>query len=143
VRQLFRVIDWLMALPPEMQEQFREELHTYEKEKQMPYVTSVERLAKEEGRAEGRQEGRAEGRQEGRAEGRQEGRAEGRQEGRQQGRREGLLRALELALAGRFGDEGRKLFARIKAIKDADKLEGLAQVIPTAPTVAAVRKLLR
>jgi hypothetical protein len=53
VRQLFRVIDWLMSIPAELQERFREELHTYEQEKQMPYVTSVERLAKEEGRQEG------------------------------------------------------------------------------------------
>ncbi len=39
-----------MDLPHELQEGFREELHRYEEEKRMPYVTSVERLAKEEGR---------------------------------------------------------------------------------------------
>jgi hypothetical protein len=52
VRQLFRVIDWLMDLPKELQEGFREELYRYEEEKTMPYVTSVERLAKKEGRRE-------------------------------------------------------------------------------------------
>ena len=45
VRQLFRLIDWLMDLPEELQEGFREELYRYEEEKTMPYVTSVERLA--------------------------------------------------------------------------------------------------
>ena len=40
-------------------------LNAIEKEKSMPYVTSVERLAREEGRQEGKQEGRQEGRQEG------------------------------------------------------------------------------
>jgi predicted transposase YdaD len=37
--------------------QFRSDLESIEREKQMPYVTSVERLAKAEGREEGREEG--------------------------------------------------------------------------------------
>ena len=49
--------DWLMDLPEELQEGFREELYRYEEEKTMPYVTSVERLAKEEGAREGLREG--------------------------------------------------------------------------------------
>jgi hypothetical protein len=53
VRQLFRVIDWLMTLPAELQEQFRGEMYAYEQETHMPYVTSIERLAKDEGRREG------------------------------------------------------------------------------------------
>ncbi len=53
VRQLFRLIDWMMDLPKDLQRQFRQELHQYEQEKRMPYVTSVERLAKEEGLLEG------------------------------------------------------------------------------------------
>jgi hypothetical protein len=52
VRQLFRLIDWLMDLPPELQQGFSEELHTWEEEKRMPYVTSIERVAKAEGRVE-------------------------------------------------------------------------------------------
>jgi len=50
VRQLFRLIDWLMELPAELQEGFRRELHEFEEERHMPYVTSIERLAKKEGR---------------------------------------------------------------------------------------------
>ena len=52
VRQLFRLIDWLMDLPPELQQDFREELAQWEEEQRMPYVTSIERLARE-GRASG------------------------------------------------------------------------------------------
>jgi hypothetical protein len=52
VRQLFRLIDWLMELPKELQESFRQELHEFEEERQMSYVTSIERLAKEEGARE-------------------------------------------------------------------------------------------
>jgi hypothetical protein len=56
VRQLFRIIDWLMDLPPELQDGFRKELHEFEEERHMPYVTSIERLAREEGREEGARE---------------------------------------------------------------------------------------
>ena len=57
VRQLFRIIDWQMQLPDELQHQFREEIHRTEEEKRMPYVTSIEKMARKEGRAEGHQEG--------------------------------------------------------------------------------------
>jgi DNA-directed RNA polymerase specialized sigma24 family protein len=43
VRQLFRVIDWLMELPPRLQEDFWQELEQYEEGRKVPYVTSVER----------------------------------------------------------------------------------------------------
>ena len=52
VRQMFRLIDWFMDLPRELQETFRQDLYAFEKERKMPYVTSVERLAKEEGARE-------------------------------------------------------------------------------------------
>ena len=57
IRQMFRVIDWMMDLPPVLAIQFRAGLEQIEEEKKMPYVTSVELLAKEEGREEGREEG--------------------------------------------------------------------------------------
>ena len=57
VRQLFRVIDWIIDLPVELQKEFRMNLNAIEKEKRMPYVTSVERLAREEGKLEGKLEG--------------------------------------------------------------------------------------
>src|SRR5262249_29361644 len=60
VRQLFRVLDWMLALPLELDESFREEVHRFEEERRMPYVTTIERLAKEEGREEGREQGRTE-----------------------------------------------------------------------------------
>jgi hypothetical protein len=53
VGQLFRLLDWLMALPEGLPGQFREELYRYEEERRMPYVTSIERMAKEEGLREG------------------------------------------------------------------------------------------
>jgi hypothetical protein len=53
VRQLFRVIDWMLALPPELEQSFRTDLQRFEEARRMPYVTSVERLAREEGEKEG------------------------------------------------------------------------------------------
>ena len=53
MRQLFRVLDWMLTLPQELNESIREEIHRFEEERKMPYVTSIERLAREEGRQEG------------------------------------------------------------------------------------------
>jgi hypothetical protein len=43
VRELFRLIDWLMELPATENELFRQELDKLGEEKRMPFVTSVER----------------------------------------------------------------------------------------------------
>jgi hypothetical protein len=43
MRQLFRLIDWLMELPPRVQRQFDREVNAYEEGRTMPYVTSWER----------------------------------------------------------------------------------------------------
>jgi hypothetical protein len=43
IRQLFKVIDWLMELPRRLQQDFRQELDRYEEGRKVPYVTSVER----------------------------------------------------------------------------------------------------
>lgn len=53
VLQLFRIIDWMMDLPEALEQLFKEEAEQIEQERHMAYVTSVERLAKEEGRIEG------------------------------------------------------------------------------------------
>ena len=57
IRGLFKFIDWLLFLPAELQQGFRQELQTIEVEKQMPYVTSIERLALEEGMEKGMEKG--------------------------------------------------------------------------------------
>ena len=48
---------WLIELPPPLEKQFRTELIQIDQEQQhMPYVTSIERLAREEGREEAMRE---------------------------------------------------------------------------------------
>ncbi len=60
ILNLFRFIDWLIRLPRELEQNFKREVVKYE-EVHMPYVTSIERLGREEGLEEGLQKGREEG----------------------------------------------------------------------------------
>jgi hypothetical protein len=84
---LFRFIDWILALPPELEKEARRQVAELQGGILMPYVTSFERLAKEEGKAEGRAEGKAEG------------------------LREGLLEAIDLGLELRFGKDALRVSA--------------------------------
>jgi hypothetical protein len=56
VREIFRLIDWMMHLRIDLDERFRDELTTFEEQEKMPYVTSIERLAEARGKAEGKAE---------------------------------------------------------------------------------------
>jgi hypothetical protein len=49
VRELFRVIDWLMELPPALAHMFTQELDMIQEERSMPYITSTERIWRGEG----------------------------------------------------------------------------------------------
>jgi hypothetical protein len=113
VRQLFRLIDWMMALPPEFEQQFHNDLVLFEEGRHMPYVTSVERLAREEGR----------------------------QEGRQEGLWEGLLEGIQLDLELRFGRMSKKPLAKPRTL-DLAQLRALARVVKSAESLDAVKSQL-
>ena len=57
ILELFRLIDWIVNLPEAAEEEFKREIQHFEGENQMPYVTSVERLARQEGLSQGIAEG--------------------------------------------------------------------------------------
>jgi hypothetical protein len=57
ILELYRFIDWVMALPRDLEIDFQEELTRYEKEKNMPYVTSAERIGMEKGIQQGIEQG--------------------------------------------------------------------------------------
>ena len=127
VRKLFRLIDWLMRLPEELEREFMVEVGRIEKEKHMPYVTSVERLARQDGREEGLKKGR------------EEGRKKGREEGREEGLREGLAIAVRL----RFGEPGQRLLLpRISALQDVEKLRAVAQALESGKTLEELELLV-
>ncbi len=52
VREMFGLIDWMMHLRVDLEKRFKQELDEFEESLEMPYVTSVERIAKAEGKAE-------------------------------------------------------------------------------------------
>jgi hypothetical protein len=81
---LFAIIDWMMRLPDGLDHKFMQQLHSLEEEEKMQYVTSVERIAREQGWEDGLKEGR--------------------QEGWQEGRQEGEIRLLRRQLNHRFGE---------------------------------------
>jgi len=49
VLNLYRFIDWLMVLPERLEREFQEDLQRFEQERQMQYITSVERMAMQKG----------------------------------------------------------------------------------------------
>lgn len=49
VRELFRLIDWLMVLPAPLENLIRQELDKIQEENRMPHVTSIERLSRCDG----------------------------------------------------------------------------------------------
>jgi hypothetical protein len=57
ILELFRLIDWLMALPAEQERLLWREIAQIEEERRMPYITSVERIGLERGEQIGRREG--------------------------------------------------------------------------------------
>lgn len=59
---LFRFIDWLLALPPELEQVLWQEIQEYEEAQNMTYVTSVERIGMQKGMQQGLQQGLQQGR---------------------------------------------------------------------------------
>jgi hypothetical protein len=65
IADLFGVIDWMLAIPPDLQHKLMLKIEELERELDMPYLNSFERRGLERGREEGREEGREAGREEG------------------------------------------------------------------------------
>ncbi|MEQ9238894.1 transposase [Coleofasciculus sp. E2-BRE-01] len=62
--QLFRLIDWFIALPKREEDRLWQEIQTLEEERKMPYITSVERIGIRKGLEQGLEKGLQQGRQE-------------------------------------------------------------------------------
>ncbi len=114
VRRLFRLMDWIMTLPEELEESFRAAVFAYEKEKSMPYLSSIERSALQKGL----------------------------EQGEEVGLRRGLLEGIALVLDAKFGRQGRKVLAKVRALSALAELRHFARFLKTAKTLEAVRKFL-
>lgn len=57
------MVNWSIKLPKELELRYKAKIHQLEEEKKVSYITSIERLSKEEGLQQGLHQGREEGRQ--------------------------------------------------------------------------------
>ncbi|MCW8140552.1 MAG: Rpn family recombination-promoting nuclease/putative transposase [Planctomycetota bacterium] len=101
ILELYRLIDWLLALPPALEAEFDRRLSELEEERTMPFRAPFELRAE----------------------------ARGLEKGREEGRHLALQAALEAVLAARLGvatlpDD---LAARVREVTDAAALEGLVR----------------
>ena len=62
VLDLYRLVDWLMRLPPELDRVLQRRIAEFEKEQVMAWISSAERIGREDGLKEGLEKGREEGR---------------------------------------------------------------------------------
>jgi hypothetical protein len=69
VREIFRLIDWMMHLRADLDERFEQELMVLEESLEMPYVTSVERIAEARGKKVGENLGEKRGEARGQVQG--------------------------------------------------------------------------
>jgi len=120
IRQMFRLIDWMMELPRELELEFRAEIRNFEEERKMPYITSVERLALEEGREEGRELGR--------------------ELGREEGQLIGLADGIALAVEVKYGKEGLKSLPQIPSLRNLKLLHSLQDAIRADATLEELRE---
>ncbi|MBI3977781.1 MAG: cytosolic protein [Chloroflexi bacterium] len=165
IAELFRVIDWLMALPDELEQSFWNDLREYEEERKMPYITSVERIGYRRGLEEGIQEGLQQGIQQGLQQGIQQGLQQGIQQGLQQGVQQGLqqgvqqglqqgvqqgvqqglrlglLDGIALGLELKFGTDGLRLLPAISKIDDPDVLKAIHEALKVANTLDELRRV--
>jgi hypothetical protein len=60
ILELFRLLDQMMSLPEPLELVFRNEIRQFEEDNQMEYVTSIERIGRQEGIQQGIQQGQQE-----------------------------------------------------------------------------------
>jgi hypothetical protein len=116
--QLFRLIDWLIALPKPAELDFRRQLHEYQESKRMPYITSIERLAREEGLELGLEQGREQGLEQG-----------------QEKVRQALCDTILTNVGRHYGSVPADLEARLLRIQDEDLLRRVFDLTWDAPSL--------
>ncbi len=118
----FRFIDWVMTLPPELDEQFEAELAAYEEAQRMRYVTSIERRAEQRGIEQGLEQGI--------------------ERGIEQGIEQNLRENIAMLLEERFGTVPAALMSRLAQIDDPALLRTLFREAITVASPAAFAEVV-
>lgn len=121
--ELFRFLDWVLALPDELARPCQSQVASLAKERKVPYITSLERLALRDGRAQGLSRGLS--------------------QGLSQGRREGRADAVLDVLAARFARIPRPVRQAVRGIKDAERLRRLLRRAATVDSLDTFAAALR
>jgi len=96
---LFKVINWMMALPESHEQQYWRAIHRLERRQKVKWISPLEQLFINKGEKKGLQKGMKKGLEQGR----HEGLLRGREQGLEQGWKEGAAALLERQLTQRFG----------------------------------------
>lgn len=132
MRQLFRLIDWLLALPEGLEEQLRTQVREYEESRGMPYIPTYERAAHEAGLELGKEQGLELGKE--------LGQKVGRRKGLTQGRLSGLKNGLAVALKVKFGPAGTQLAGELEKVKSVTKLEAILAAVESTRSIDELRR---
>lgn len=122
ILDLFRFIDWVLALTPARESEFEVALIAYEKEHSMQYITSIERRGREVGSREGIEQGLE----------------QGQALGRLAAMREGIVELLAM----RFTAVPEEIVARLEAIVDPAGLRQRLRLAANIDSLTAFEQAL-
>ncbi|NET61941.1 MAG: hypothetical protein F6K47_39240 [Symploca sp. SIO2E6] len=126
IRKLYRAVDWMMALPPKLQDSFEEQLKRYQQERQMPLLSNMEIRAMQRGIEQGIERGI------------EQGIEQGIERGTVQTARESVLEVLTM----RFEMVLPELIEAINQIEDASVLKQLLKQAIAINSLAQFQQLL-
>ena len=129
VIELYKVVDYIMALPAELEKRVQEFVRRIEEQSEWS-LTSLERLALEEGYADGYGKGL------------QHGQQQGLQQGLQQGERKAQVRLTMRVLKSRFGDAALPLEEKLVQVPSLETLEELAMTAIEATSLEEFTRAL-
>jgi hypothetical protein len=123
VINLFLFIDWILALPPNLKNEFDMEVINIERGKKMAFVSDFERRAVKRGLQKGIEKGI------------EKGIAQGIEQGIEQGRLQTLRELILDTLEARFGMKPENIAQLLQNITDVDRLKTLHQRAVTVATL--------
>ena len=115
ILELFRLIDWLMVLPDDLERKLEANLAAFEQEEKMPYITGFERRAIDKGLSQGLSQGQV----------------------------EGLRDAIQAVLEVRFGGVDQHTLDELHSLTDRKSLQAARAAVQTIDSVESLREIWR